>query len=303
MTPRCYFQNMPNLGPNRFWFTPDQHLGFQHFRYDRPFVYPSRIQDEYAIVLCLAGEITVSEGNGFQRLLPGEVLVGNSRLWRKSLYGKSTHCEGLTLVASRRSVQGLLAELGDDRFRDGVVPLFPGKRSCAGLMRVAEDVLADLAGNETGRSQMLEALGREMLVRSLRGWPGMDAYQSEVSGRLLTRRHFVKALDYMQSRGKNEFSIPDMCGHVGLSAAEFTRLFARSTLSTPFATYNSLLIDRAQAMLEKGAASVKEVAHSLGFDSASQFTALFRKVTGASPSQVRHNIDKFSAKRHEFACF
>ena len=294
---------MPKLGPNRFWFTPDQHLGFQHFRYNRPFVYPSRFQDEYAIVLCLAGEIAVSEGDGFERLLPGEVLVGNSRLWRKSLYGESAQCEGLTLVVSRRSVQCLLAELGDERFRDGIIPLFPGKRRVDGLMRVAEDVLADLKGNETGRAQLLEALGREMLVRSLRGWPEMDAFQTEVGGRLLTRRHFVSALDYMQSHGKNEFSIPDMCAHVGLSAGEFTRLFARSTLSTPFATYNQLLIDRARTMLEKGADSVKEVAHSLGFDSASQFTALFRKITGASPSQVRYNLDNSSAKRHEFTCF
>ena len=294
---------MPKLGPNRFWFTPDQHLGFQHFRYNRPFVYPSRFQDEYAIVLCLAGEIAVSEGDGFERLLPGEVLVGNSRLWRKSLYGESAQCEGLTLVVSRRSVQCLLAELGDERFRDGIIPLFPGKRRVDGLMRVAEDVLADLKGNETGRAQILEALGREMLVRSLRSWPDMDAFQTEVAGRLLTRRHFVSALDYMQSHGKNDFSIPDMCAHVGLSAGEFTGLFARSTLSTPFATYNQLLIDRARAMLEKGADSVKEVAHSLGFDSASQFTALFRKITGASPSQVRYNLDNSSAKRHEFTCF
>ncbi len=294
---------MPKLGPNRFWFTPDQHLGFQHFRYNRPFVYPSRFQDEYAIVLCLAGEIAVSEGDGFERLLPGEVLVGNSRLWRKSLYGESAQCEGLTLVVSRRSVQCLLAELGDERFRDGIIPVFPGKRRVDGLMRVAEDVLADLKGNETGRAQILEALGREMLVRSLRSWPEMDAFQTEVAGRLLTRRHFVSALDYMQSHGKNDFSIPDMCAHVGLSAGEFTRLFARSTLSTPFATYNQLLIDRARAMLEKGADSVKEVAHSLGFDSASQFTALFRKITGASPSQVRYNLDNSSAERREFACF
>src|SRR5262245_30214628 len=103
--------------PNHFWFTPDQRFGFQHFRYERPHIYPARVQDEYVIVICVAGGIEVSEGSRVEKLLPGEVLIGNCRQWRASRYGGSDNCEGLTLIAGRRPVQAFLRELGDQRFQ------------------------------------------------------------------------------------------------------------------------------------------------------------------------------------------
>jgi AraC-like DNA-binding protein len=276
-----------NPCPNYFWFTPDRQVGFQHFRYDRKFIYPARVQDEYVIVFCLAGEVFVSEGERVEKLLPGEILIGNSQQWRSSRYGGEGNCEGLTLVVSRRSVQAALRDLGDPRFESSIIPVFLGKREFRVFFRVAEDAIAELRGSEVGRSHVLEALGRQMLVRSLRSWRSVDVQRPGISDRVLARRHYVSALDYMQSRGKNEFSMQGMCDQVGLSVGEFTRLFRRCTASTPLATYNRLLMHRALVALQSGAGSIKEVAHSLGFDSASHFTVLFRKTTGHAPSQIR----------------
>src|SRR5215831_17912271 len=126
--------------PNYFWFTPDQRLGFQRFNFRRQHVYPSRLQDEYVIVFCMAGEVTVAEGDRVEHLYPGEVLIGNSRQWRTSRYGEKDHCEGLSLIASRRVLQSALRDLGDDRFESSVVPIFPGTTRVPGLSRIAEDI-------------------------------------------------------------------------------------------------------------------------------------------------------------------
>jgi AraC-like DNA-binding protein len=271
--------------PNFFWFTQAQELGFQHFRYDRPFLYPPCIQDEYVVVLCFEGEICVHEGDRTERLLPGDVLIGNSRQWRNSRYGASGQCEGLTLVANRKVVTNALRDLGDDRFVDGVVPVFEGT-SRSRLSRIADEVLGELHGNAAGRPQMLEALGREILFRSLRDWPRITAVHLGALERVLSRRRYVAALDYMQFSGKTDFSVKRMCQSVGLSAPEFSKLFRASTGKSPLTMYNQLLVERAKSALADGAGSVKEVAYSLGFHSMSHFTVLFRKFTGKSPTQL-----------------
>jgi AraC-like DNA-binding protein len=278
---------MEQLTPNYFWYTPDQHLGFQRFKYKRQHVYPSRLQDEYVIVLCMAGRITVSEGDRVEHLLPSDMLIGNSRQWRSSRYGEKEPCEGLSLIASRRALQSALRHMGDDRFEKSIVPVLPGTIRVPGLSRIGEDVLAELEGAQAGRSRILEILAEQLLVLSLRSWPLVEVQRLGGTERILSRRHFVAALDYMQARGKNEFTLSGLCKHIGLSIAEFTRLFRRCTGSTPLATYNRLLIRHAVEAFREGADSVKEVAYVLGFDSPSHFTSLFRKVTGLSPSQAR----------------
>jgi AraC-like DNA-binding protein len=278
---------MDYTAPNHFWFTPDQRLGFQHFHYERRHVYPARVQDEYVIVICVAGTIEVSEGSRVERLFPGEVLIGNSRQWRASRYGGTGNCKGLTLIASRRSVQALLCELGDSRFQNSVVPVFPGTYKLHGVLRIAEDVLMELESNHAGRAQVLELLASEVLIRSIRSWPEIRIEELASTDRVLARRHYVSALDYMQSHGKIDFSMQGLSAAIGLSIGEFTRLFRSSTGTTPLATYNRLLIDRALVALQNGVGSIKEVAYALQFDSASHFSSLFKKVTGRSPSEAR----------------
>lgn len=278
---------MAQVTPNYFWFTPDQELGFQRFSFTRQHVYPARLQDEYVIVFCMAGQVTVAEGDRVQQLHAGDILIGNSRQWRTSSYGEKGQCEGLTLIMSRRVLQTAFRDLGDNRFEGSVVPIFPGTTRIPGLSRIAEDVVAELESTLAGRSRLLESLAEQLLVRSLRSWPVVQVKQLDETNRVLSRRHFVGALDYMQARGKNEFTMPDLCKNVGLSVSEFTRLFHCSTGTTPLATYNRLLIGRGVEALRGGADSVKEVAYALGFESSSHFTLLFRKVTGLSPSQVR----------------
>lgn len=251
--------------PNRFWLTPDQQLGLQEFRYRRSYIYPRRLQDEYVLVIPMSGEIRVQEGDRPEHVTPGDVLVGNSYHWRASSYGVNDWCHGLTLIASRRFVQSLMAALGHPECSGFVAPVFPGVARIPGIIRAAEDILSELDSRRCGRDYLLELLAREMLVRQLRSLPGASARTLPHVERVLSRRHYVSALEYMQECRKSEFSVVGLSHRLGLSSEEFTRLFHRSTGITPLSTYNRLLIGRANELFQSGAGSVKEVAAILEF--------------------------------------
>jgi AraC-like DNA-binding protein len=90
----------------------------------------------------------------------------------------------------------------------------------------------------------------------------------------------------MQTCAKSEFSLDRLSHRIGLAPAEFSRLFRASTGQTPLRVYNELIISQAEAELVH-AQSIKEVVYKLGFQSPSHFTALYRKVKGHSPSELR----------------
>lgn len=270
----------PSL-PNRFWLTPEQQLGFQEFSYRTSYTYPARLQDEYVVVIPLSGEIRVHEAGRTEIVTPGRVLIGNSRQRRSSSYGATN---GLTLIATRRLVQSLMAALGRPEFQGPIVPVFPGVLDIPGISRTAEDILSELVGGQSGRDYLLDLLAREALLRCMRSWPSTYSRSLTRLDRVLSRRHYVSALDYMQTCGKSEFSVVRMSSQLGVSPEEFTRLFRMSTGTTPLRTYNRLLIDRANSLFQNGAGSVKEVASILQFESVSHFSSLYKKLTGHAPT-------------------
>lgn len=271
---------------NRFWLNVEQELGFQHFNYHRQVHYPSRLQDEYVVVYCLRGEVEVTEFGETELLREGEILIGNSLQPRSSRYGTSLPCEGLTLIAAPKLVAEL-ARFPSTSKLPSKLPVYRGKRDGSRLRHLAEDVIDELKENRMGKSELLDALGRELLVRVLRLWPQVTGAQSALPSRLLSRRHFVGALDYMHSRGKSDFSVDGMCVELRLDPGDFAKLFRSSTGLSPLQVYNRLLIDRATNALQHDAESVKDVAYRLGFQSPSHFTSLYRKVTGVLPSDAR----------------
>ncbi len=257
---------------NLFWTNDRQSLGFQHFLHRRKVSYPMRLQEEYVFVSCLAGEIQVTESGQTCTLHDGEVFAGNSLCWRSSEYGGAGSCEGLSLVVSPK----LLPHW----------PLFEGKRDGQGLRRLVEDVLLELASQQAGKQELLEALAREFLVRALRLFQAVPRPEPDERQRLLSRRHYIHAIDFMQGCPKNDFSLDKLSHQIGIAPADFSRLFRLSTGQTPLRVYNQLLISQAEEVLLRSA-SVKEVAYQFGFQSPSHFTALYRKVRGHSPSELR----------------
>ncbi len=99
--------------------------------------------------------------------------------------------------------------------------------------------------------------------------------------RLIVRR----ALEFIDARSSGDLTAEQVAQAVGLSPNYFSHLFKR-VRGQGFKDYlNALRIEKAQALLAEGGRKVYEVAQAVGFSDYKYFSAVFKKVTGRSPTR------------------
>lgn len=96
-----------------------------------------------------------------------------------------------------------------------------------------------------------------------------------------------QAISLMQHHIENPLPLPDIAGRVGLSPRQLERLILRHAGQSPLRLYMQLRIERAHELLIYSDRSVIDVAVQAGFSSTSHFTAWYKRIYGARPSQLR----------------
>lgn len=84
----------------------------------------------------------------------------------------------------------------------------------------------------------------------------------------------------------------DLAAAVGLSRRQLERLFMEEMKTSPGAVYTRIRMERARQLVLQTKAPLIEIALEVGFDSASHFARLFRKMFGESPTQLRRATPK-----------
>jgi transcriptional regulator GlxA family with amidase domain len=84
-----------------------------------------------------------------------------------------------------------------------------------------------------------------------------------------------------------DLSVPALAARVGMSVRNFARAFRREVSTTPAAFVEATRIEAARRKLERGQASLEEVATELGFGSAETLRRAFARRTGSVPSSQR----------------
>ena len=95
-----------------------------------------------------------------------------------------------------------------------------------------------------------------------------------------------RVTDYMAANALKDVTLDEVVQITGLSRAQFFRAFQRSTGYTPARYIQQLRIRHAAALLEAGH-TINDVAHMIGYGNSSYFAAVFRRYTGANPSEWR----------------
>jgi AraC family transcriptional regulator len=98
-----------------------------------------------------------------------------------------------------------------------------------------------------------------------------------------------RILDYIDAHLSEDISLDDLAREAGLSSYHFGKTFKASLGVPPCRYVTERRIHRAKELLLGGHGSITEIAHDLGFSSHSHFTDVFRKTTGATPSQFRRD--------------
>lgn len=96
-------------------------------------------------------------------------------------------------------------------------------------------------------------------------------------------------VEYVKSHLSEKITLDQVAAAAGLSKYYFLRKFRQITGVTVTDYVNRLRCEYAKEFLQRGTYSSKEVASLCGFESVSYFSSVFKKYTGAKPSDYKKN--------------
>lgn len=99
--------------------------------------------------------------------------------------------------------------------------------------------------------------------------------------------HFAPEMKYLDECLTAQTRVSDLAAVRHNRRDAFTRAFVRLTGQTPKAVIEQKLLDRALQLIVEGKLHTDEIAFSLGFNSASNFSRFFKRLTGYPPVRYR----------------
>ncbi|PZD95759.1 hypothetical protein DNH61_09880 [Paenibacillus sambharensis] len=97
----------------------------------------------------------------------------------------------------------------------------------------------------------------------------------------------LRAIRYIETHYRESCTLQAVAAHVHVTPNYLSNLFKKET-GVGFTNYVSRLrVEKAKALLSGSRLKMMEIAEQTGFDNASYFTAVFKQLTGRSPSEYR----------------
>ena len=140
-----------------------------------------------------------------------------------------------------------------------------------------------LANKESiGCQQILAGIATHML--------GITLYKSRNYSNNSSRTEEIvnEARQMMRERVHHTLRAEDIANSLGVGYSWFRQSFKRVTGISPAQYISRLLISRAKEIIVSKRQTISETAYALGFESVGQFSTLFRKIEGTTPSQFRN---------------
>jgi AraC family transcriptional regulator len=151
------------------------------------------------------------------------------------------------------------------------------------LLLSAADVLG---GNATLDTLFRHQLTDLLATRILAAHTGSPATFQPIMGGL-SPKVLLRAIERLRSDSDADVSLAALASEAGLSRFHFCRSFKESTGLSPHAWLRQHRLEQAMNMLRDTDTSIVSVAAALGYASQTAFTAAFRRLTGATPSDWR----------------
>jgi AraC-like DNA-binding protein/ligand-binding sensor protein len=119
---------------------------------------------------------------------------------------------------------------------------------------------------------------------------------SAVSNQIVVRREnaespvIKRAKEYIVENQAEELSLGQVAKAVNTSTFHFCKMFKRTT-GLNFTEYVSRVrVEKARNLLLNPNLRISEIAYEIGFQSLTHFNRVFKKITGQSPTQYRHQL-------------
>jgi AraC-like DNA-binding protein len=123
----------------------------------------------------------------------------------------------------------------------------------------------------------------------------MSKMKLEQYQKIYLYKRIVQAKLFIDSHYAEKIDLDNIADEAYFSKFHFIRLFKTTYGKTPHHYLTEVRIDKAKQLLKEGT-SVTEVCASVGFESMTSFTALFKKQVGATPSSFQQEQQKRKAE-------
>lgn len=101
--------------------------------------------------------------------------------------------------------------------------------------------------------------------------------------------HIKKALYYIHGHLNENFTLDDVCQHIGINKCYFCTLFKTETGYTYCQYINKARIHLAHNLIKTTSLALDVIASKCGFNNYSYFCTIFKNLIGCSPTQIRNS--------------
>ena len=154
------------------------------------------------------------------------------------------------------------------------------------LSAMVAGMLEQLEAPTFGSRLVLDTLLHSLIVHLLSECSTL-AETSSLAPHAISPTRLRRVLDFIESNLAADIELEDLASVAGSSRFHFSRAFREATGFPPYRYLIHRRIDAAKTMLLQDDLSIAEIAQHCGFNSQSQFTAMFRQVFGTSPGRFR----------------
>lgn len=101
---------------------------------------------------------------------------------------------------------------------------------------------------------------------------------------------FNNALEYIHLNINKALSVEDVAAFVGISRGYLSRIFSKFISQSPKQYILSCRINKAKSLLLSTNMSIKEIASEVGYETTSDFTKVFKRLTGYAPTEYKKEL-------------
>ncbi len=177
-----------------------------------------------------------------------------------------------------------------------LLSLLPSLIHVRGVERLS--LLVRLVGEEaasrrTGRELVLTRLVELMLIEALRAVPGDDAPPGLLRG--LADPRLAQVLRQMHAQLARAWTVDQMARTAALSRSAFFERFTRTVGVAPMEYLLAWRMAVAKGLLRQPDVGIIDVAHRVGYGSASTFSTAFSRIVGEAPGRYARGAAAASA--------
>lgn len=267
-----------------------------YFEYTKDFAYSGELHDFWEIVYADKKSVVITAGSKEMTLNAGQMYIHKPNEFHK------IRCDGtsaansvilsfdcscnelmsisgtvITCTNSERKLMGQIIEEATDAFSTSLGTPYTS-------------VLEKSGNGRFGCEQLVQLYMEQLLISLIRGNRRTVEIKKADSGTLLLR-----ICDFLENNIEKKLSFDDIQKEFNISASVIKRLFQNNMSCGIMEHFTRLKIDEAKRMIRENEYNFTEISEKLGFNTPQYFTAVFRRLSGMSPSEYAYSVkSKFS---------